>query len=170
MKKVLITLGSLIAVAACAVIIFFAISKNKVDLTDSMTWRTVTESEFTAKIPDVLEATDKLFHTSTGTEQIACYSYKDVVFSVARKSADSGYTKQHLEKQLNNIKINGEPINHKEIGDGFYYDSLDDGTYEIDGLFLGNGKIYSIVIECDGSNMNEYKDSMLKWLESFTIS
>ena len=64
------------------------------------------------------------------------------------------------------------------INNGYYYDidkkakNVFDNTenvFSIEDVFKGDEAVYSVVIQCRKEDKAEYKDSMLKWLESFEL-
>lgn len=177
MKKGLTILGIIITIAVCGLLVFALISENTVDLTDSSEWHYVTHSEFKAKLPKDFESSDNLYYTSTGSEQIACYSYKDIVFSVATLPMSSDLIeKLDLEKYISNWEINGEKLEPIELNGGYYYtrtrNSSTDKTNDIfqaEALFKGKNKVYNVIVYCPMDDKAKYEESMQKWIESFTL-
>ncbi len=177
MKKILAILGTIITIAVCGLIVFTVISENTVDLTDTSDWHYVTHSDFEAKLPKALESSDNLYYTSTGSEQIACYSYEDMVFSVATLPMSSDLIeKLNLEKYISNLEINGEKLEPIELNGGYYYtrtrNSSADKTndiFQVEALFKGKNKVYNVIVYCPMEDKAKYEESMQKWIESFTL-
>lgn len=177
MKKILAILGTIITIAVCGLIVYAMISENTVDLTDASDWHYVTHSDFEAKLPKALESSDNLYYTSTGSEQIACYSYEDMVFSVATLPMSSDLIeKLDLEKYISNLEINGEKLEPIELNGGYYYtrtrNSSADKTNDIfqaEALFKGKNKVYNVIVYCPMEDKAKYEESMQKWIESFTL-
>ena len=173
MKKILAILGIIITIAVCGLIVFTVISENTVDLTDTSDWHYVTHSEFEAKLPEALESTNDLYYTSTGTEQIACYVKENVGFSVAKLPMSSDRIQRlDLKKYISSLEINGEKLEAIEINDGYYCvkngDSSDD-YFKIEAIFKGKNEVYSVVASCIMADKSKYEESMIKWIESFTL-
>lgn len=177
MKKILAIPGTIITIAVCGLIVYAMISENTVDLTDASDWHYVTHSDFEAKLPKALESSDNLYYTSTGSEQIACYSYEDMVFSVATLPMSSDLIeKLDLEKYISNLEINGEKLEPIELNGGYHYtrtrNSSADKTNDIfqaEALFKGKNKVYNVIVYCPMEDKAKYEESMQKWIESFTI-
>lgn len=180
MKKIFVVGGSIVGAAACAAIIFGLISTNSVDITDSSKWRYVTHDEFSVRLPEALEPSTKLYNTSWGSEQIACYSCDDIVFSVAKQpySGNSNLESVDLKKYIDNIKIDGEKLEPIAVNNGYYYKTKrnsspapedSDNIFQIEALFKGDDAIYSVATNCKMEDKAEYEESMVKWVEGFSL-
>lgn len=175
MKKIILISVSVIAAAICAVIIFMVASANKIDLNDSSKWVNVSHSEFSVKLPEALESSTQLYSTSLGTEQIACYSKDEVFFSVAKKGMSSAdISRLDLKTYLNNLTINGEPVNPVEVNGGYYYRAKGSNSsgeiFRIDAIFKNDSAVYSVSTGCPALERTQYEESMIKWIESFYLN
>ena len=124
-------------------------------------------------LPEALESTNDLYYTSTGTEQIACYVKENVGFSVAKLPMSSDRIQRlDLKKYISSLEINGEKLEAIEINDGYYCvkngDSSDD-YFKIEAIFKGKNEVYSVVASCIMADKSKYEESMIKWIESFTL-
>lgn len=178
MKKIIITL-ILIACGAAGYFGYNHFEEKKI--TDSSSWVQVGNSEFTAELPENMEASSELYTVSTGAEQIACYVSDYATFSVAKipYSVNEALRTLDLKTYLSNLKIDGESLNLISVNDGFYYtrqvDRKDmfnnsDSVYTVEAMFKGEDAVYSVAICCRAEDMPEYNDSMIKWLESFKLN
>ena len=152
----------------------------KHDITDGSKQEYVYNDEFTAKIPDNMKSSDKLYYSSSGEEQIAFYQNSEACFSVAKIpfSTNQSLKTIDLKTFYSKIEINCEKLNMIPINNGYYYDidkkakNVFDNTenvFSIEDVFKGDEAVYSVVIQCRKEDKAEYKDSMLKWLESFEL-
>lgn len=148
--------------------------------TDSSKWEYVHNDEFTAEIPSNMKSASNLYYTSDGQEQIAFYQNSEACFSVAKIpfSKNEALKTVDLKSFYSKIEINGEKLDILPVNDGYYYTTdmksknLFDDTEEVfsmEGVFKGDDAVYSVVIQCRKEDKAEYRNSMLKWLESFEI-
>lgn len=179
MKKLLAAVAILLSIAACAVIVFNVVSGKNVDVTDQSQWEYISHDEFSAKLPSAMESSSKLYSTSTGSVQLACYTYDDIVFSVAKKAVSSDQLKSlKLKEYIQNIKINGESLVPIKVNNGYYYKittypsapDLTDATLQMEALFKGSNAVYSVKACCPMENSAEYEESMIAWIESFSLN
>lgn len=173
MKKLLTAVAILLSIAACAVIIINVLSGKNVDITDQSEWEYVSHDEFTAKLPSAMESSSKLYSTSLGSTQIACYTYDDIVFSVAKKAIPADQLKSlNLKEYIQNTTINGERLVPVKLSNGYYYKITNnsDERYQMEALFKGRNAVYSVTASCPMDESAEYEESMIAWIESFSLN
>ncbi len=173
MKKLLVAAAILLSIAACAVIIFNVSSGKNVDITDQSEWEYVSHDEFTAKLPSAMESSSKLYSTSLGSAQVACYTYDDIVFSVAKKAIPADQLKSlNLKEYIQNTTINGERLVPVKLTNGYYYKTTNNSNerYQMEALFKGKNAVYSVTAGCPMDESAEYEESMIAWLESFSLN
>ncbi|GEM_PF-1988799 len=177
MKKIIALVIVLVLAAAGYFGYGYMLDKN---VTDSSRWTEFQNSEFKVTLPKNMKSSDKLYHTSSGQEQIAFYQSKKACFSVAKipYSANESLKKLDIEQYLSNMTINGKELDLIPVNDGFYYSRTKEASdvfkntkevFVIEGMFKGKNAVYSVAIQCRADDRGKYEDSMLKWLESFTL-
>lgn len=179
MKKLFIILSLIITLAVSGLIVFKFISKNTVDVTDSSKWTYITHDEFKVRLPENLKSTTKLYSSSLGAEQIACYKNNKIVFSVAKQQMTPDQVKNiDLKKTIQSISINGEDLVPIKVNSGYYYKFTGNSAetagnenklFRIEALFKGKDAIYSIAVSCPITDRTKYEESMTQWIESFSL-
>lgn len=157
------------------------------ELTDEKGWKKFETDSFSITMPDVLKESDKIsesdpdytrlgFYTS---EKIAVYitkaSLNDEEKAVIKKSGVDA-VKKNMISQGAKQTIGGQPLDPKELGDAIYvefaatkdgYIEVTDLLWEVDATIVTEQALYEVEIYCPEVDKDIYRESMLKWLESF---
>ena len=74
--------------------------------------------------------------------------------------------------------VNGQPLDPKELGDKIYvefpatkdgYIEVTDLLWEVDATLVTQNAVYEIEVYCPEQDKDIYRDSMVKWIESFEV-
>lgn len=88
--------------------------------------------------------------------------------------SSSDLSRLDLKTYLNNLTINGEPVNPVEVNGGYYYRAKGSASsgdiFRIDAIFKNDNAVYSISTGCPALERAQYEQSMIKWVESFTLN
>ena len=179
------------AMAVVIGIIAFFVYKMIVgrELTDEKGWKKFETDSFSITMPDVLKESDKISETDPDYKKLGFYTSEKIAVYVTKaalneeekavvKKSGIDAIKKNMIKQGAKQTIVGQPIDPKELGDAIYvefavtkdgYIDVTDLLWEVDATIVTEEALYEVEIYCPEVDKDIYRESMLKWLESFEV-
>lgn len=157
---------------------FFSHFMDSRNLVNEDTWHEVSGSGYTVTIPKALKKSDKTLQTSSGYKVIGFYTSTEAAFSVATTSSE-GLSTDDLMLYFSNYSIDGQKLEPKKLKDDMIYFEYtrtqkdvikkSDNLFIVDAMCVVDDKIYEAYAYCANEDKDKYRDSMIKWVESFEV-
>ena len=185
--NVLIILAMAVVIGIIAFIVYKVIIGR--DLTDEKGWKKFETDSFSITMPDVLKESDKISESDPDYTKLGFYTSEKIAVYVTKASLNedersviktSGIEaiKKNMIKQGGEQIVNGQPLDPKELGDKIYvefpatkdgYIEVTDLLWEVDATLVTQNAVYEIEVYCPEQDKDIYRDSMVKWIESFEV-
>lgn len=152
-------------------------------LKDTEDWAQMSLSGYTVRLPRKMSR-QEINLTDPDFKLLDCFSNNTVGFAAAVCDLDdqqaAGLKKYSLIEimDMTSATRNGQKLVPVERGDKVYVTYRQNGlgpdkdtdVYVVDGLIVGNKKLYEILVFCPSDDSDEYKEYLLKILDSFKLS
>ncbi|WP_124098523.1 zinc ribbon domain-containing protein [Ruminococcus sp. Marseille-P6503] len=170
------------ALASILVVVVIALAglgytyyKNMYSLTHSSTYKEVSESEFTMKIPRTLKK-----DSSGDSESVAFYTSEMAAVNIVKYDYSTNPEMELIspEDYMSLAEVGSFDGEFKKDGDLVYacYNDSTVGTlgdtqecYVIEGLFKGDDAMWSVNAYCLSKNKEDYEDALIEWVKSFKL-
>lgn len=172
----------LVVIAVVVGIGFVLFNKGKDDrsIKDPDSYETQSFSGLSIKVPDCFEDTTSKARSTYGNDIIAWYECDVAFVCVSSEEMPSSVkpTLDFLTTSFENMEIDGEKMNPVNNGkyvlttykQDFYADSDKDVEgYYLDAYFVKDNTVYCVEAACAEDKYYDYKDYMIKWIESFSF-
>ena len=186
--KVLI---AVIIVAALAVGAYFG--KDKLlggqDITDESKWTTISQPQFSIKVPSAMKEGKMLTVIGSDVEQLCFYTSEQAGFDVnyyaytaEEKASLGGLSAKEYEAamKMTTRKINGQTLTYKARDGKNYvfteynrhspnYIGKSDEVWYIEATYPTADGYYQVDTYCAQTDKDALREYMMKWLDSFTV-
>lgn len=159
------------------------------ELTDEKGWKKFETDSFSITMPDVLKESDKINESDPDYTRLGFYTSEKIAVYVSKaelNEEEKSVVKTHgidairksMMQEGSEQMINGQKLSPKQLGDMIYvefpatkdgYIEVTDLLWEVDATIVTEQALYEVEIYCPEVDKDIYRESMLKWLESFEV-
>ena len=181
-----------IIVLLCALIgvgVFFGLRwLDQKHMTDESSWKLISEPLSSITVPSALDKGEMLTIQGSDLEHLCFYTSRLAGFDVSmhkytdpEKEMYSGLDAKSFAsiQTLRTVKINGQEVKYKErSGKNYLYGEFSrhcpnyvgksDEVWFIESMFPTPDGCFFVNVYCAEEDKDQYRESMLKWLDSFT--
>ncbi len=180
----------LIIIAAVGAGVFFGMGKmNEKNVTDESTWTTISEPQFSIKVPKSMKKGEMLTVQGSSVQQLCFYTSQLAGFDVnfytyndEEKGTLGSLSVKEYETVMKKMtrKVNGQVLTYKARDGKNYlfaeynrhspnYIGKSDEVWYIEAMYPTKEGYYIVDTYCAQTDKDMLRESMLKWLDSFTI-
>ena len=180
----------IIVLAALAAGVFFLLKfMAEKNIVKEDTWEVVDTAEYSVKLPTAMkEETEKMVQLNVTGSDIKKLNFftctKAAFYATARRLTDAekemyqGYDTAKIMELFQPIKhsVNGVEVKPGVRGNYIFYEypvtrknyiSSTDNVWEIEAIYFTSHSLYELSVYCPEDEKDTYRESMLKWLDSF---